>query len=365
MTSIYGDSEPMLRHSDPQLDDDINEPDDSAGADAAALAHMTRLQERRERPRAASMLTTVKRTLRAAFAELLGSFLLGFFTIYASKMGQTLEGNPLDPTRILFVALVYGCVYGAAVYALSYDGVSGKPNIRQLNPAVSIVLLGTGRMRFVDTLIFVAVQIGGAALAALVAPLCWPAGESMQPSVSLVTVNGQVAGSILIGLLFLLIVVFTFFDRTRVSIRQPDHLFTLQSSPSAPHREQRPQSQHETNCLLALVAAAACAGALSPVTHDYMNPAISLSFGILTRHWHWVPLACPYLAALCAALLARLGDLQLDYVRSVFSDGGGARGGASLNGGAKRGSRRAAAAAGGAGGVQMGVVMDVSHMDDL
>ena len=387
MSQLYSETEPVLRHGDLHDDHDDSHLDDndlggpsSRRHDAAARAHLTRLQERRERPRAASLWTMVKRTLRAAFAECIGTFILAFFTLYATKVAQTLEPNTVDPVRVLFIALIFGCVYGAALYALSYDGVGGKPNVRQLNPAVSLVLFGMGRMKLLDSAIFVAAQIAGAALSVVVAPLCWPDGDALAPIVFLSSTNGQVAASILVGLLFFVVVIFTFFDRTRLNIRQTDHYFTLQASAAAaaaaPHREQRPQSQHETNCLLALAAATATAGVLAPVTYDFANPALSLAFAITLNKWGWVPLAGPYLAALCAIVVGRLCDWQLDHIRAVFSDAGrgaagagaGAAGGAINNEGKHaRGARRSAAAAAAAagGGVQMGAVMDHAQMDDL
>ncbi len=386
MSELYGENEPMMRHS---LGDDTplphgfdGEDDSTAGAAAEAeAAHLARIQERRERPRAPSTWTMVKRALRAAFAEFVGTFVLGFVTLSTVATASLLDPSAQNMSRVLVVACAYGFAYGSLVYALSYDGAAGKPNVRQLNPALTVTLTLLGRMRVVDGLTFLCSQYAGAWLAIAAVLGCYP--DKIAKMTLLGTEAGRASASVLVGMLLLLLVTFTFFDRVRLHIRQGDSLFTHHPArPAAhPHREQRPQSQHETNCLLALASSTACAGVLAPVSHDFCNPALSLGVCYLTSQWDWIPLAGPFIAALAAAIVGKLCDWQFELIRGVFADpargavnGGGAAGahggagagaGAGAGGaGAGQGKPRGARRAAGAGAVQMGPVMDDQY-DDL
>ncbi len=88
----------------------------------------------------------------SAMAELIGAFALMFCGGAAMLLGQ----------ELLPVAVAHGLALGVMITAFMH--ISGG----QLNPAVSIALAAIGRQPWSRAIVFIVVQCGGAALAALV-----------------------------------------------------------------------------------------------------------------------------------------------------------------------------------------------------
>lgn len=89
-------------------------------------------------------------------AELLGTFLLIFMGAGSVIIGQTFGGSDL-----LAVAVAHGLAIMVGIYAFAH--VSGA----HFNPAVTVAMLATKRMRIMDGVSYIISQLLGAALAVL------------------------------------------------------------------------------------------------------------------------------------------------------------------------------------------------------
>lgn len=99
-------------------------------------------------------------TLRSALAEFVGTFVFAFAAI-----GAVASGSPLTPLAIGFVLMVM-------VYATGH--ISGA----HLNPAVSVAVWLRGAIGAVDFVVYIVAQLVGAALAALLTFVVWPAAAA-------------------------------------------------------------------------------------------------------------------------------------------------------------------------------------------
>lgn len=97
----------------------------------------------------------MKTNLRAALAELIGTFTLVFIGAGAGAMGTAIGG-------VLGVALAHGVALTVIIYALG--SISGA----HVNPAVTFGLAITGRIGWVKAIYYWVAQLLGASLAAFV-----------------------------------------------------------------------------------------------------------------------------------------------------------------------------------------------------
>lgn len=285
----------------------------------------------------------------AALAEFVGTFMLAFVTIAAAKTGMLLlytDGETkLSLMFFLYTALVYGMSYAAIVYALSFDGAGGKPNVRQLNPAVSIALVLMSRIRFLDFVVFVLAQAAGGWVGYVITPMALPherpgsSTKSLVYTLSDASLTNQLLASSFVSFVFILVVLLTFFDKARVSIRQDDQSI---SAVALEHKEQKPQTQHEINCLIVLSVAVACAAVVHPFTFDFCNPIMAMGFSYLYGKWGIAANVGPYIGAVVAMLFGRLCDWQLVWVKDLY----GSASRAAAAGAARRRGRGAGAGAG-------------------
>lgn len=103
---------------------------------------------------------------RRAVAEVYGTFALIFFGCGAVVM----ESFPTARYGLIGIALVHAIVLSVAISATM--AISGG----HLNPAVSIGLWATGRLKAQDTFVYVLAQLAGALLGALTLKLVVPGG---------------------------------------------------------------------------------------------------------------------------------------------------------------------------------------------
>ena len=99
-------------------------------------------------------------TLRSAIAELVGTFVFVFAII-----GAVNSGSPLTPLAIGFALMIM-------VYATGH--ISGA----HLNPAVSVGVWLRGAIGIVGLAVYIVAQLVGAALAAALSFVLWPAAEA-------------------------------------------------------------------------------------------------------------------------------------------------------------------------------------------
>ena len=99
--------------------------------------------------------------LRAALAEFLGTGLLVFFGSGAVVVTGDLGEGELTPARLLTIALAFG--FAVAVVVAAMGRLSGA----HINPAVTVAVLITGHVSPMRGLLYIAGQLGGAAIGAL------------------------------------------------------------------------------------------------------------------------------------------------------------------------------------------------------
>ncbi len=303
----------------------------------AETTPMTARGKKRKEKRTPPFGTSLKRILRSALAELIGTFVLVFITIAATYVGLALENRKLSVALLLYIALAHGMAYASIVYALSFDGSGGRPNIRQLNPGVSLALVLMLRIKVLDCIVFILSQYAGAWIAIAVTPYALPPNPALA-NLHLekgLTLTHEILASIFVSFVFILIILLTFFDKSRVSIRQDDQ--ALDEVP-VEFKEQKPQTQHEINCLIALAIALACTAVVTPFSLDYMNPVLAMGFSYLRGSWPVSTNVGPFVGAIVAMLVGRLCDWQLDWIKSLY--GGRTAGSGTALGNRRRPARR-------------------------
>jgi MIP family channel proteins len=103
------------------------------------------------------------KVLPPAVAEFIGTFALCFIGIGAiHNFGPTLFEGTRFPANLLAIALAHGLTIACMVAATLH--ISGG----QLNPAVSIALLATGKITLREAIAFIIAQLAGATLASAV-----------------------------------------------------------------------------------------------------------------------------------------------------------------------------------------------------
>ena len=109
---------------------------------------------------------------RRSFAEALGTFALVFFGAGAVASKYYPDAN----YGIFGVAVAHGLVLAVMITALM--GISGG----HLNPAVTVGLLVTRRIRVPDAAVYIVAQLLGAVIAALLLKEVYPGRASSGPS---------------------------------------------------------------------------------------------------------------------------------------------------------------------------------------
>ena len=108
----------------------------------------------------------MKTTVRVLLAEFLGTFLLCFIGIAAILSTTPTVGGG---GGLVAVALAHGLAVTLAVHI--FGGISGA----HINPAVTIALLATGRIKPPLALLYVVAQLGGAVVGAALCSATFPA----------------------------------------------------------------------------------------------------------------------------------------------------------------------------------------------
>lgn len=217
---------------------------------------------------------------RSWFAEAICTFALVFFGPLSIIVSSTMFGDTLNLEGLLIIALAHGAAIGLMVYAFGH--VSGA----HINPAVTIAMLVTRRIKIVDGAGYIVFQIIGAIIAAFTLKTIFPVigakvhfGTQGGPSALLG--NSAMAG-------FALEAVFTFFLVTVIFM-------------TAVHKK-APAGMYGIVIggmifLLHLVGI--------PLTGASMNPARTLGPAIASGYWdyHWIYWAGPIIGAVIAGLI--------------------------------------------------------------
>jgi glycerol uptake facilitator-like aquaporin len=127
-------------------------------------------------PSPATLLRTEMRSVavrRALSAEFLGTLLLTFFTAGVVIVTAGMLGEKLSSSRLLVTALAHGLAFGLLVFTTV--GMSAG----HLNPILTLGAAIMRQMTFARGLIYVAAQLLGAVVGALVLRIALPAGVPM------------------------------------------------------------------------------------------------------------------------------------------------------------------------------------------
>jgi len=126
---------------------------------------------------------------KALVAEFIGTFFLCFAGIAAILSNTPAVGAGMG---IVGIALAHGLALSVAVNA--FGGVSGA----HFNPAVSIGLLSTGRIKLPAALSYIVVQLAGATVAALACKTIFPPEAAMAANLGIPLPAAWVSTSTLI-----------------------------------------------------------------------------------------------------------------------------------------------------------------------
>ena len=217
---------------------------------------------------------------RSWFAEAICTFALVFFGPLSIIVSSTMFGDTLNLEGLLIISLAHGGAIGLMVYAFGH--VSGA----HINPAVTIAMLVTRRIKIVDGAGYIAFQIIGAIIAAFSLKTIFPElgakvhfGTQGGPSALLN--NSAMAGFAveLILTFFLVTVIFM----TAVHKKAPVGMYGLTIGGMI--------------FLIHLVGI--------PLTGASVNPARTLGPAIASGYWdfHWIYWAGPIIGAIIAGLI--------------------------------------------------------------
>lgn len=217
---------------------------------------------------------------RAWLAEAIGTYALVFFGPLSITIAIAVFGLGLGAESLLIISLGHGAVIGIMVYVFGH--ISGT----HINPAVTIAMVATGRMKVADGAGYIGAQIVGAiaasaTLAAVIPKYASQVKYGVQGGPSEFLDASAGAG-------FAVEAILTFFLVTTIFL-------------VAVHRK----------------AAAGFAGAAIgtmifllhlvgvPLTGASMNPARTLGPAVISGYWdfHWIYWAGPIVGALAAAFI--------------------------------------------------------------
>jgi len=208
---------------------------------------------------------------RSCAAELAGTFTFVF--IGAGAIITTAGGN------LVAIALAHGFAFAMAVYATGH--ISGG----HINPAVTLAMLATKRIKLPAAIGYIICQLVGASLAALVLKTTFPA-EMLTETVRLGATLGSLSTSEHQMTVLVLEIILTFFLVMTIFAVAVD--------------QRGPKNVYGFAIGLTVAFDILCAGAL---TGAGMNPARSFGPALVGGHWdiHFVYWAGPIIGACLAA----------------------------------------------------------------
>lgn len=223
---------------------------------------------------------TIRLTIRQMLSEFFGTLFL-VFLISGSGLAATFTYS--DPAvRWALIAVIQGFSIAAVIWFIS--GISGC----QLNPAVSLACIVTGRMGILNGIIYIIFQLAGAMAGAALMKACLP-GE-YEKNLSATTLNPAV--NVARGICFELIAT---------------SFLVLVVLGVAVYNEWDPKISRVAPLAIGC-AVIAGVGALVPFTGGSMNPARSFGPAVMSGTWshHYVYWAGPMAGGIIAGLIWRL-----------------------------------------------------------
>lgn len=229
-------------------------------------------------------------------AELAGSFIV-FFAIYSF----TTFGTALFGINMAFIALATGVAYAAVT--LVFSKVSGG----QLNPAITLAAILTGKTRVLDGVLYIIAQVlGGLAAGALIVHIL-PTTETLTEKIWLTdAVNGFGNGSVSASTLSS---VSASFDITLAVVVEIIASIMVVAAAVVTMNKETTAAAHATAIGFAYAVGAAMT---YPVTGAGMNPARSTGIAVFASNAGlsqnplqqlWVFWICPVLAAAIVAMI--------------------------------------------------------------
>jgi len=249
-------------------------------------------------------------------AELLGSFFVifvGLGTMYASAV---VTFDVVTTDRLLMSYLAYGMAYGAVIYAFSYPAGDSRhvPNVRHINPAITMVLILTGRFSIGKTILYLMAQVTGACLAVLSIFYCTPFQKrditTAYPLADGVLPYHQWVMELIVSSISIFFIVMVNFSAV-VWQKQPPVTSAVTES-AAP-------TNHELNCVVTGAIVFVCSLVAAPISGGFMNPLFPLGIGILSNNYQVAALVCPLIAAPIALLFGLIFGFKIDWgIKKAF-----------------------------------------------
>jgi glycerol uptake facilitator-like aquaporin len=252
-------------------------------------------------------------TVRALVAEAVGSAFLVYVAIGLIYAGGIMSVNLVTSGRLFYQSIGYGFAFAALLYCFSFPSADRRvlPNMRHLNPALTLALFLSGKMSLTRTLLYWAAQVSGAGVGAFCVYFGLPLQHSMPPYavIDVVSVHQEWLSELLASTVFVLVLLVTSFS----------HL-GKQPSLREPVREtQAPQTQHEVNSIIAGAALFCSSAMCGVISGGYVNPLLALAAVITSGAVHVGPFVTPFLGATLAVLIGHIFGFRIQIFDRYFS----------------------------------------------
>jgi len=249
-------------------------------------------------------------------AELLGSFFIIFVGLGTMTASAIVTFDVVTTDRLFMTYFAYGMAYAAVLYAFSYPAGDARnvPNIRHINPAITFVLVLTGRFSFGKTVLYLMAQVTGGCLAVLSIFYCTPFQSTVittaYPLADGVQLYQQWVMEAIISSVCIFFIIMVNFSAI-VWQKQPPVTAAVSES-AAP-------TNHELNCIVSGSVVFVCSLVAGPISGGFMNPLFALGIGILTNNYQAFALVAPFIAAPVALLFGLIFGFKIDWgIRSAF-----------------------------------------------
>jgi len=243
-------------------------------------------------------------------AELVSCFMLIFLGLGAVYSSAIVTFDVVTTDRVLYIALAYGMVFSACIYAFSYPAADSRavPNIRHLNPAMTLVLLLTGRFGIGKTILYWIAQVTGAGLAVISIYYCTPLSKTDIHTAYPLLDGVQTWQMWLMEFVVSIMVLFALLMTNFAAV-------AWKKQPSIRSRvdEDTQLTNHELNSLTSGFIIFAAIFAAGPISGGYVNPLFGLGIGILNGTYKASSLVAPLAAVVVALLFGLIYGFKFDW----------------------------------------------------
>lgn len=238
--------------------------------------------------------------VRVLSAEFIGVFFLVFIALGSVYTSSIITFDVVTVDRMLLFSLAYGLAYASSVYGFSFASPDKRvpPNMRHLNPAVTLGLFLSFKLTVRQFLLYVLSQLAGAGLAVFLLFYIAPIDKRT------VTTAFMLGDGVTISMMWMMEVITSYISVLVILMTSFGHMAPVKKPASAildaEHDEEAPQTHHEINCIISGAVILVCSVVAAPVSGGFMNPLLAVGVSILSG----IDYTAPYLAPLLGSLLA-------------------------------------------------------------